>query len=133
VTAQLVRLAVVAVWALAVGACAPFISGDQPDTVCGAFAENGCEDLAKAGLAAVKGARADAPQVVVVEDRCPPSARCMPSTLGGITVAVAAAWADGTVRWATIDLGPEWPNGPVGPAVAQADAPPSHVMESIGG
>ena len=131
--ARVVRLAAIAVWVLAVGACAPFLSGDQPEIACGAFADDGCEDLAKLGLAAVKGARADAPQVIVVEDRCPPSARCMPSSLGGITVAVAAAWADGTVRWATIDLGPDWPSGPVGPVVAQADAPPPHVMESIGG
>jgi len=133
VRTRLGRFAVIAVWGLAVAACAPFLGGDQPETSCAAFAEIGCEDLAKAGLAAVKGARTDAPQVIVVEDRCPPSARCMASSLGGMTAAVVVAWADGTVRWATIELGPDWPNGPVGPAVGQADAPPPHVMESVGG
>ena len=127
VSAALLALATV----VACDALPHLVVGGNPGVECGAFEGPDCNDLLEIGLDAVAGARTEEPVAIVVDDACPPNARCAASELGGNTAAVVVRWADGTIQWATIPLPPDWPSSPAGEATQMMDALPPHLSELV--
>jgi starvation-inducible outer membrane lipoprotein len=125
-------LALAAAVALVLAGCSlPPSLGSGHSVACGRIEEIDCNDLLEIGLDAIAGERDEEPAGIAVDDLCPPSARCQPSSLGGITAAVVVRWADGSVEWATIPLPPDWPASEPGAAVVQQGAPPAHVLALV--
>jgi hypothetical protein len=131
--ARLVSAALLVLLGLALAGCQflPGIEG-QPEVRCGRFDGPDCNDLLELGLDAVSGTRLDVPLVIAVGAACPDNARCVPSALGGETVAVVVRWPDGTMDWATIPLAADWPASSPGPAEAQDGPVPDHLQALVG-
>ena len=120
-------------FAIAMGGCAFGLTSVASSTVCmGPYeAAAVCDEFIALARPALQGTRLDEPSAVVVGPNCPPNARCMPSALGGDTVAVVAVWPDGHVAWATMDLPVHWRDALPGPVVPQSGEPPEHLFAMI--
>ena len=129
---RLATLVVMALTFASVGACDSIVVFGNPTVECGAFDGPDCNDLLEVGLDAIAGARTEQPLAIAVDSACPPNARCVPSALGGGTAAVLVRWSDGTIRWATIPLPPDWPASPAGEAIVMSEAPPAHILPLVG-
>ena len=126
-------LALIAAATVVLAGCSPVPSLEPSHSVvCGRIEEIDCNDLLEIGLDAVAGGRDEEPAGIAVDDACQPNAPCPLSALGGITAAVVARWADGSVEWATIPLPPNWPAAEPGAAVVQTGDPPAHVLALVG-
>lgn len=128
-----VSLGVMALALCSLAACSStVVVFGNPSVRCGAFEGPDCNDLLEIGLDAIAGARPEEPLAIAVDGACPPNARCVPSSLGGVTAAVLVRWPDGTIEWAAIPLPPDWPTSPPGEATVMTDAPPAHVLPLVG-
>jgi hypothetical protein len=128
-----VALVLGAVLALTVGGCREFASIiGQPQVICGDYEGPDCNDLLEIGGDALQAGHVGAPTVIAVGDVCPPSARCLPSSLGGAVVAVVESWPDGTITWASIPLPADWPASPPGAATVETDPVPDHLVFLVG-
>ena len=129
------RLAATCVMALgfvAIGACDSIAISVTPTVECGAYQGPDCNDLLEIGVDAIAVGRPGEALAIAVDRACPPNARCVPSSLGGDTAAFVVRWSDGTVRWVTIPLPPDWPASPPGAATVMTDPAPAHLLPLVG-